>query len=103
MDMKGPHGKPASSPLDPTFGTPCSRLGFGTSITEYETKIADLETETDRLSQALETQKAVAEEAQAAASKNIEELGREIQKKVLLHPSSSCSTWLIVCPVGRRG
>ena len=103
MDTKGPHGKPASSPLDPTSSTPCSRLGFGISITEYETKIADLETETDRLSQALEAQKAVAQEAQSAASKKIEELGREIQKKVLLHPSSPCLTWLIVCPVGRRG
>ena len=77
--------------------------GLRYSITEYETKIADLETETDRLSQALEAQKAAAEEAQAAASKKIEELGREIQKKVLKTPSSSCLIWLIVCPVGRRG
>ena len=92
MDTKGPHGKPVSSPLDPTLGTPCSRLDFGTSITEYETKIADLETETDRLSQALEAQKAVAEEAQAAASKKIEELGREIQKKVLLIQVAPAST-----------
>ena len=90
--MKGPHGKLVSSSLDTTFGTPCSRLGFGTSITEYETKIAELETETDRLSQALEAQKAVAEEAQAAASKKIEELGREIQKKVLLIQVAPAST-----------
>ena len=61
MDTKGPHGKPVSSSLDTTFGTPCSRLGFRSSITEYETKIADLETETDRLSQALEAQKATAD------------------------------------------
>ncbi|KAI1794075.1 CASP C terminal-domain-containing protein [Ganoderma leucocontextum] len=50
-------------------------------ITEYENKIADLETETDRLSQALEAHKAAAEEAQTVASKKVEEFGREVQKK----------------------
>ena len=54
------------------------------SIAQYETRIADLEIETDRLSHTLETQKVAAEEAQAAAFKKTEELGREIQKKVLL-------------------
>ena len=49
---------------------------------EYETKIADLESETDRLSQALDAQKATAEQAQAMASKKVDELGREVQKKV---------------------
>ena len=51
---------------------------------EYEAKIADLESETDRLSQALEAQKNAAEQAQAAASKKVDELGREVQKKVCL-------------------
>ncbi|RDX55044.1 hypothetical protein OH76DRAFT_1397388 [Lentinus brumalis] len=48
---------------------------------EYEIRIADLESETDRLSQALEAQKLATEAAQAAASKRVEELGREVQKK----------------------
>ncbi len=48
---------------------------------EYEIRIADLESETDRLSQALEAQKFATEAAQAAASKRVEELGREVQKK----------------------
>lgn len=51
-------------------------------IKEYETKIAELESETDRLSQALEVQKAAAEQAQTVASKKADELGREIQKRV---------------------
>ena len=48
---------------------------------EYEIKIADLESETDRLSEALEAQKSATEAAQAAAAKKVEELGREVQKK----------------------
>ena len=51
-------------------------------IKEYEAKITDLESETDRLSQSLDSQKAAAEQAQAVASKRIDELGREVQKKV---------------------
>ncbi|KAM5530766.1 hypothetical protein V8D89_015573 [Ganoderma adspersum] len=50
-------------------------------ITEYENKIADLETETDRLSQALESHKAAAEDSQAVASKKVDELAREVQKR----------------------
>ncbi|KAI0663567.1 CASP C terminal-domain-containing protein [Cubamyces menziesii] len=50
-------------------------------IKEYESKIADLESETDRLSQALEAQKRATEEAQAAAAKKVDELGKEVQKK----------------------
>lgn len=51
-------------------------------IKEYESKVAELESETDRLSQALETQKHVAEEARTVASKKADELTKEIQKKV---------------------
>lgn len=51
-------------------------------IKEYESKVAELESETDRLSQALETQKHVTEEARAVAAKKADELTKEIQKKV---------------------
>lgn len=50
-------------------------------IKEYESKITDLESETDRLSQALDAQKKATGEAQAAAAKKVDELGREVQKK----------------------
>ncbi|KAI0630292.1 CASP C terminal-domain-containing protein [Trametes polyzona] len=50
-------------------------------IKEYESKVAELESETDRLSQALEAQKRTAEEAQAVASKKVDELTKDIQKK----------------------
>ena len=63
-------------------------------ITEYENKIAELETETDRLSQALESHKAAAEDSQAITSKKVDELAREVQKRVfLLHdPLSTLNT-----------
>ncbi|KAI0780119.1 CASP C terminal-domain-containing protein [Fomes fomentarius] len=51
-------------------------------IKEYESKIADLESETDRLSQALDAQKKATGEAQTAAARKADELGREVQKKV---------------------
>ena len=47
-----------------------------------ESKTTELETETDRLSQALEAQKVTTNEAQAAAVKKVDELGREVQKRV---------------------
>ncbi|OJT15752.1 Protein CASP [Trametes pubescens] len=50
-------------------------------IKEYESKVTELESETDRLSQALETQKHVAEDARIAAAKKVDELTKEIQKK----------------------
>lgn len=53
-------------------------------IKEYESKVTELESETDRLSQALETQKHAAEEARTIASKKAEELTKEIQKKVCI-------------------
>ena len=63
-------------------------LTFSIRITEYENKIADLESETDRLSRTLESQKTAAEESQAVASKKVDELSREVQKRV--HNTISC-------------
>lgn len=57
-------------------------------IKEYESKIAELESETDRLSQALETQKHAAEEARVVASKKLDELTKEVQRKVCSPPIS---------------
>lgn len=47
-----------------------------------ESKITDLESETDRLSRALEVQKSATLDAQAAATRKVEESARELQKKV---------------------
>ena len=51
-------------------------------VKELEAKVVELESETDRLSTALEAQKTTAAEAQAAAAKKVDELSRDIQKKV---------------------
>lgn len=52
-------------------------------LNELQTKVSNLESETDRLSQALEAQKAATIEAQTAAAKRVEEVSRDLQKKVL--------------------
>lgn len=52
-------------------------------LNELQTKVSDLESETDRLSQALEAQKAATIEVQTAATKKVEEVSRDLQKKVL--------------------
>ena len=51
-------------------------------VKELESKITELETETDRLSQALDAQKSTASEAQTKLSKQLDESGRELQKRV---------------------
>ena len=48
---------------------------------ELEAKLSDLESETDRLSTALDAQKAATAEARSNATKKVEELSRELQKK----------------------
>ncbi|KAI0374103.1 hypothetical protein BV20DRAFT_1033504 [Pilatotrama ljubarskyi] len=58
-----------------------SRVATVERRNEYEAKIAELESETDRLSQALEAQKRVTEEVQTAASRRADELTKEVQKK----------------------
>lgn len=50
-------------------------------LNELQTKVSDLESETDRLSQALEAQKAATIEVQTAATKKVEEVSRDLQKK----------------------
>ncbi|KAI0823762.1 CASP C terminal-domain-containing protein [Trametes gibbosa] len=50
-------------------------------IKEYESKVAELESETDRLSQALESQKLAAEETRSVTAKRVDELTKEVQKK----------------------
>jgi homeobox protein cut-like len=59
------------------------RSGNDTSdrVKELLAQVSQLETESERLSRALETQKLNASEAEIAASKNIEGLSKEIQKK----------------------
>ena len=52
-------------------------------LNELQTKVSDLESETDRLSQALEAQKTATIEVQTAATKKVEEVSRDLQKKVL--------------------
>lgn len=59
-------------------------------VKELESKITDLESETDRLSQALDSQKVLTTEVQAALVKEHAETTRELQKKV------NC----ILCPSG---
>ncbi|PSR81187.1 hypothetical protein PHLCEN_2v6522 [Hermanssonia centrifuga] len=51
-------------------------------LQELKSRVTDLESETDRLSSTLESQKAITLEAQAAAAKRIEELSRDIQRKI---------------------
>ena len=51
-------------------------------IKDYQAKVAELESETDRLSRALDAQKLATAEAIAAASKKAEDAGRELQKRV---------------------
>lgn len=59
------------------------------SVRDLESKITELETETDRLSQALDAQKSTASETQAKMAKQLEESVREVQKRVRwLHNSS---------------
>ncbi|GBE81022.1 CASP C terminal-domain-containing protein [Sparassis latifolia] len=50
-------------------------------LKELESKVSDLETETDRLSQALEAQKVATKAAQATAAKKAEEAAKELRKK----------------------
>ncbi|KAJ3550102.1 hypothetical protein NM688_g5108 [Phlebia brevispora] len=50
-------------------------------VKQLEAKVAELESETDRLSAALDAQKKATTEAQAAAAKKAEETSRELQKK----------------------
>lgn len=49
---------------------------------ELESKISELESETDRLSRSLESQKVTTTEVQAALAKQREESTRELHKKV---------------------
>lgn len=51
-------------------------------VKELETKISELESETDRLSAALDAQKRTTLEAQTAAAKKVEDMSKELQKKV---------------------
>ncbi len=76
--MKAPRGKQFAN----LYLLMACTLNFAVSITEYENKIADLETETDRLSQALDSHKAATEESQAVASRKVQELARDVQKRV---------------------
>ncbi|KAI0733144.1 CASP C terminal-domain-containing protein [Fomitopsis betulina] len=50
-------------------------------IKEYQFKVAELESETDRLSRALDTQKLATTDANAVAFKKAEDAARELQKK----------------------
>ncbi|GJE95498.1 CASP C terminal-domain-containing protein [Phanerochaete sordida] len=50
-------------------------------LKELQVKVTELESETDRLSHALEVQKAATLEAQAKAQKQAEEITRDLQKK----------------------
>ena len=48
---------------------------------ELDAKVAELESETDRLSSALEAQKRATIEVQTTAAKRVEETHRELQKR----------------------
>ncbi|KAH9949595.1 CASP C terminal-domain-containing protein [Amylocystis lapponica] len=50
-------------------------------LKDLEVKVTELESETDRLSQALDAQKAATADAQGAAAKKIEEAAKELQRK----------------------
>lgn len=51
-------------------------------LTELQLKVSELETETDRLSGALEVQKGTTSQAESAAAKRVEEVSKEFYKKV---------------------
>ena len=70
-----------------------SRLIIVSSLQELQSKVTDLESETDRLSSALEAQKAAASDTLAASTKKVEDISKELQRRVW-----SFSTWRS-CPV----
>jgi homeobox protein cut-like len=55
------------------------------SLKELQEKAAQLESETDRLSEALEAQKMATAGVQNDAARQIDEMSKELQKKVMLH------------------
>lgn len=52
------------------------------SVKSLESQITDLENETEALSQSIETQKRRTTEAEAAGQKRVDDLSKELQKKV---------------------
>lgn len=59
-----------------------THLGTVCRVKELRNKITDLEAEVDRLSQALEVQTAATAEARTASKKGIDDLTRELHRKV---------------------
>ena len=51
------------------------------SVKELEVKVAELESETDRLSTSLEVQKRTTVDAQTTSARKVEEMNRELQKR----------------------
>ena len=72
-------------------------------LKELQDKVAELESETDRLSHALEAQKAATLEAQAKAAKQVEEASKELQKKVAAYLCTVAKWTLTRNTVADRG
>lgn len=51
-------------------------------VKSLESQINDLENESERISQALDNQRLVTSEIEATAAKKMDDLGRELHKKV---------------------
>jgi MFS superfamily sulfate permease-like transporter len=52
------------------------------SIKSLESQISDLESESERISRALDNQRLTTSEIEATAAKKLEDVSRELQKKV---------------------
>ena len=61
-------------------------MNISFSVTDLEHQVSQLEVECERLSQALESQKVSASNAESAARANSEDLSREIARKVCYIP-----------------
>jgi predicted RNase H-like nuclease (RuvC/YqgF family) len=59
----------------------CDSRG-GDSVQSLESQVAELEDEVERLSASLETQKLAASEVQMLGNKKVEEISREVTRKV---------------------
>lgn len=64
------------------FGRGASGSSRGDSVQSLESQVAELEDEAERLSASLETQKIAASEIQILGNKKVEEISRDVTKKV---------------------
>ncbi|SRR6266576_3652988 len=73
--------RPLVGKLDPVWLL-CSSSYGGESVESLESQVSELEDEVERLSASLETQKLATSEVQTLGNKKVEEISREVTKKV---------------------